>query len=206
MRKILSSFIVLMLLLTTIFSIGAIAGDPENPEFEDRILDVKLFGLIRWIFQSRYKNMDVQSAWMSEDADEPEYLIAAMKLRDLEIPSENDQINYVLTFLIHNHLYNLHVQINNDGVSDFSIGKSLDEDDQIDDSIIIEGILDVENDIITWKIPKNYIDDYQIGVELYDIRASTHLQKSEKTPFLWLDLFKDLPGNAKLQKTYTFHL
>ena len=47
--------LVCMLLITTILPTFASAGDSENPEVEDRILDVKLFGIFPFFFTKNCK-------------------------------------------------------------------------------------------------------------------------------------------------------
>lgn len=50
MKKIIVYFCIGMLVMIALYPINISAGDAENPEVEDRILDVKFMGLIGFPF------------------------------------------------------------------------------------------------------------------------------------------------------------
>ena len=70
---------VCMLLITTLIPIIASAGDPENPEVEDRVGDV-----IGYVPQQSSKKIDMVSAWVYEDSSNPDYLYISLKILDLD--------------------------------------------------------------------------------------------------------------------------
>ena len=94
MRKKIFGIFVCMLFITTLLPIIALAGDPENPEFVDRIRDVKLFGLFIIPFQMKYKNVDVISVWFKEESINPENLYVSLKIQDLEEKTESLEAIY----------------------------------------------------------------------------------------------------------------
>jgi len=201
-RKIIGIFIC-TLLIATILPITATAGDPENPEFEDRTGDVKLFGIIKWFQKSSFKYVDIMSSWFSEDSSNIEYLYVSLELKDLEYKSEGFNAFYSVGWSFDNNFFITSVHIDSNGISDFKIGKSTDEDDDIDYTEICEGIFDVENNIITWIVPKDTIENPQPGDRIYNILPYTYIQLTNKLTFNFMNLFKDLPWNAKITKDYT---
>jgi len=93
-----------------------------------------------------------------------------------------------------NNYYSTLVHNNPDGSIYFWVGKSVDNNDY--NWYYIDGTFDKENNIITWIIPKDKIDNPQQGTELIDISAHTHLRKisnSGEGP----DLAKDLARSVK---------
>ncbi len=75
--------------MTTVLPMTAIAGDPDNPEFIDRIRDVKLFGIFTIPFQMEYKFADIVAAWLHEENTNPDYLSVSLQIRDLEEKTES---------------------------------------------------------------------------------------------------------------------
>ena len=188
MKKVISSGIVGMLIFTSLLSIGAIAGDEEDPEIEDKRWDVKLFGLFGGLPQPYFKHIDIISGWFYEDINERDYLFVSLKLRDLQDTSETFEALYSVTWIFNQGLYQTVLRINSFGI--FGTYYVRDADDQ---SHSCEGTLDVENDIITWKIPKEIIGDPYQGSALISTSAYALLRPfDEETQSVGADLFKDL--------------
>ena len=85
MRKIVGGIFVCMLLLLSTFPFTVKAGDPENPEVVDRIMDVKLFGVIGFPFQANLKYADIVSAWFFENNTNPIFYMYHLNLGILKI-------------------------------------------------------------------------------------------------------------------------
>jgi hypothetical protein len=195
MKKI-CEIIVFMLLITTVLSLTAIAGDPENPEVVDRLRDVKLFGLINIPLQMEYDYVDIVAAWFQEDNTNPEYLSVSLQIRDLEERTEEFEAIYDVDWLWNNDRFIACLHINPDGIGSFFVGRSLDDDDTIDEWIDCEGIVDTEDNVITWSVPKTFMGNPPQGSTITSISPSTHLRFTDDSGLPLMDLFKDLSWNA----------
>jgi hypothetical protein len=193
---------VCMLLITTILPITALAGDPENPEFIDKIRDVKLFGLFTIPFQMKYKNVDVIAAWLHEESANPDYLSVSLQIRDLEAKTESLEAIYSVDWAWNNHLILVGLHINPDGIGSFDVGRSLDYNDDIEEWITCDGMVDVEQNFITWSVPKEFIGNPPKGATIENIYPLTSLRFTDASGLPLMDLFKDLPVNAKTSKGY----
>lgn len=85
-----------MLLITNVIACTAMAGDENNPEIVDeendcfgplvthplRLKFLQLFGILPI---DSFACFDIVSAWFYEDSNEPDYLYAAVKLKDLTV-------------------------------------------------------------------------------------------------------------------------
>jgi hypothetical protein len=202
MRKKIIGIFVCMLLITTLLPIIALAGDPENPEFVDRIRDVKLFGLFIIPFQMKYKNVDVISVWFKEESINPENLYVSLKIQDLEEKTESLEAIYNVDWLRDLDRFCVNLHINPNGVGSFYVGRSLDYNDDIDDWIECEGIVDIDNNVITWFVPKEFMLNPPIGSTISSINSCCLLRFTDDSGLPLMDLFKDLPWNNKATKDY----
>ena len=175
-------------------------------EVIDKTRDVKLFGFFRVFPQSKYKYVDIVSSWFSEESSNPEYLYVSLKLRDLGYKSEEFNAFYTVGWSFDNNFFIASVHSDPKGISEFSIGISMDEDDIIDTTEQCDGIFDAENNIITWIVSKDKIGNPQPGTRIYNILPYTYIQFTDKSRLhLIMSLFKDLPWNAIVTKDYTTH-
>jgi len=205
MKKKIVGILICTLLIATILPItGTVfAGSEENPELEDRIFDVKLFGLFPFMPQSNFKYVDIISAWINEESDNPDYLYMNLKIRDLEETTEKFDAIYVIGWTLNNVAYSASVHIFPEGPTALLAGSIDEERNDYIDYVICDGDIDSKNDIITWIIPKDSIDYPSNGNKLENIVPHTHLRYPESSGFPMWDLFKDLPWNAKITKDYT---
>ena len=182
-------------LMATIFPLGVIAGDSDDPEVEDRIRDV--FGLFGFLPQFFFKHIDIRSAWFYEDSDTPDYLYVSLELRDLEYKTKMLEAIYVVDWRFNSNSYATCVHTNPDGVRAFFSGKTNDVGNDFEDYVICDGTFDDENNIITWEIPKNAIGDPQPGDILTNTAAVTTLRFTDESGLPLMDLLKDvaLQGN-----------
>ena len=202
-RKILGIFIVTLLIATILPITGTvIAGSEEDPEVEDRIFDVKLFGIFVFPLQIHFKYADIVSTWFYENSDNPDYLYVSLKIRDLDAKTDDLEAIYDVDWSYLNNRYICCVHNNPNGYGPFVIGKSTDGDDNYEDWALCNGTFDVENNIITWEVPKTAIGDPLIGHKLTSISPHTHLRFRDDSDLPRMDLFKDLYWNAKTVRDY----
>ena len=158
MMKKIKSIMIIMLMISLIFSIKVFAGDQENPEIEDEIGD------------SYFDFLDIKSAWFFEDENEPEYLFISMKMNSI-----NE--NFISIFAVKWHLqdtkyiagletYFIKPKISRSGLYQRGTSwqwRSMPE---------CGSIMDKNNNIMTWKILKTNIGDPQPGYILTKTQAS----------------------------------
>ncbi len=202
MRKKIIGIIIIMLLTTTLLPMTALAGDPENPEFVDRIRDIKLFWFFPIPLQIEYKYADIVAAWLHEESANPDYLSVSLQIRDLEEKTKSLEAIYVGEWTCNNHLFIVCLHINPDGIHPFFVGRSLDYNDDIEEWITCDGMVDVEQNIITWSVPKEFIGNPQKGAIIKSISPVTTLRFTDGSGLPLIDLFKDFSWNAKTSKDY----
>lgn len=195
-------FIVTMLLFSLSSITYVLAGSEENPEVEDRIRDVKLFGLFPFLPQFNFKYVDIISAWIYEEEDNQEYLYMSLKIRNLEDTTEKYDAIYVISWIFNGETYSASVHIFPNGATSLKAGPTDEERNDYIDYVICEGSIDSTNNIINWIIPKNEIGNPWMGSKITDIVPHTHLRYPESSGLPMVDLFKDLPWNAKYIKDY----
>jgi hypothetical protein len=202
MKKKIVYIFVCMLLVTTILPLTALAGDPENPEVIDRIRDVKLFGVITIPFQMEYKYADVVAAWLHEDSATPDYLSVSLQIRDLQDKTESLEAIYNVDWIWNNNRFIVNLHINPQGIGSFIVGRSFDYNDDIEEWIACDGTVDLEKNIITWSVPKEFMQNIRKGSMITSIGPSTDLRFTDASGLPLMDLFKDLSWNAKSSKDY----
>lgn len=189
--------------VTTNRCINASDASNDEPVFEDRIRDVRLFGLWRVIPQFSLKYLDIQSAWFFEKASEPDYLYVSLQVRDLQDNTELLEAIYTVHWSFNYHHYVTVVHANPQGVGTFVVGRSTDDQDDIEEWNVCEGSFDVTDNLITWKVAKSLIDNPPPLSTLMNILPSTHARFTDDSGLPLIDLFKDLPWNAKTTNDYT---
>ena len=202
MRKKIIPILISMLFIFTIFSMNALGGSEDNPEVEDRIGDVKLFGFIPFFPQINFKYADIVSAWIYEEENNPDFLYMSLKIRDLKDTTDKYDAIYVIGWTFNNIQYSAGVHIFPDGPTPLTAGSLDEEGNDYVDFVICDGSIDSVNDIITWIIPKNAIGNPITGLKITNIVPHTHLRHTESSGLPLWDLFKDLPWNAKIIKDY----
>ena len=199
--KIIGLFI-FALLIITILPITALAGDPENPEVKDRTRDVKLFGLFTLIPQFPFTYIDIVSAWIYEEGNNPENLYMSLKIMDLKDTTQKYDAIYVISWIHKSIPYSASVHIFPTGPSVLFAGQSDEQGNDYVDFVICDGDIDSSTDIITWIIPKNAIGNPSKGSTITNIVPMTALRYPEESVIPMWDLFKDLPWNALVTKDY----
>ena len=200
-KKVIRIFVCLLFLFSALSFIVE-AGDPENPEVVDRIRDVKLFWFFAIPFQMEYKHADIVAAWLHEESATPDSLFVSLQVRDLEDKTESLEAIYVVAWAWNMGSYSVGLHIHPDGIGSFFVGRSLDGNDDIDEYIVCDGIVDVEQNIITWSVPKEFIGNPWKGATIQSILPVTTLRFTDESGLPQMDLFKDTGWNAKTSKGY----
>ena len=157
MKKITGIFIC-MQLLTIIFPLIVSAGDEINPEIVDNVGDTPL------------SLLDIESAWFYEIEDEPEYLFTSMKILYLK---EKYNAVFSIRWSYDGNEYAA-------GLNTFTFRDKIFRSGQPKNANYwqwnqmpeCDGILDIKEGTITWKIPKSSIGDPKAGDVLTNTKAN----------------------------------
>jgi hypothetical protein len=201
MKKRIWNIVVCMLLISTIFSVNGIAGSEKDPEIEDRVRDVRIFGLIPFLPQFNFKYVDIISAWIYEEENK-DNIYMSLKIRDLEDTTEKYDAIYVISWTMNSITYSASVHIFPQGPTPLLAGPTDEERNDYVNYVICEGDIDSNNEIITWIIPKDAIGNPKKGQIIENIVPHTHLRYTESSGLPMWDLFKDLTWNAKVTRDY----
>jgi hypothetical protein len=196
-----------MLLNLSAISFIVSAGDEDDPEIVDDEND--LFGpLIEKpsLFQ-RLKNigtladidnfdfLDIVSGWFYEKENEPDYLFTAIKLKNLELKEQ--RAIYAMHWEYDGEQYGTGVHTHSNG--DYQQFVTVNSEADITS---IDGTFDLENDIVTFKIPKFLIGNPKTGDILTKTDAWTALRLKVGNPATVLisgqgELIKDWAGYGR---------
>jgi hypothetical protein len=165
-----------------------IAGDEENPEIVDPEGDLvgklinfpqffKILTTLKILDIGHLDFLDVLSAWFYESEVEPDYLYTAIKFKDLDLPN-------------HRVIYSMHWNYDN---SDYAVAVHILDNGEIHifstyiDSLgvqyEIDGSIDKENNIVNFKIPKDFIGNPKPGDIFSNTDAWAGLRFSKETLF-----------------------
>jgi hypothetical protein len=149
-----------------------------------------------------YKYADIVATWLHEESGNPDYLSVSLQMRDLTEKTESLEAIYVVEWTWNNHLFLVCLHINPDGIGSFVVGRSLDFNDDIEEWITCDGTVDVQQNIITWSVPKEFIGNPWKGVTIQSILPVVTLRFTDASGLPLMDLFKDTSWNAKVSKGY----
>jgi len=180
MPKKIFSILVSMLFICTIISVNVFAGSEEDPEIIDNEDD--LFGaLVNAPYRLRsiialkmlgiesFEMIDLKSAWIFENENEPEYLFAAVKINDLQFIK--DRAIYSVHWKFNNIKYGVGSHAYSSGETSCFVG--VDRSRRLYES---EVEYDLENNIVTFKFLKVNIGDPQPGDMLTNTYAWTAIR------------------------------
>ena len=183
------------MLLMTILSFVSSAGDEENPEIEDGEKDLE--GFFGMLFPRFFKHIDIISGWFYENSTEPNTLYIALKVRDLEYKKLRT-------------IYSIHWEYNGKpyatGIHTYSYGESLVAFTgcmEVGNETMyeIDAFFDLEKNIITWDVPKEYIGNPEPGEVLKFPFAWNGIRFiSDK----WIELYIRIFGEGELAKDVAF--
>jgi hypothetical protein len=172
-----------MLLITTILPITALAGDENDPEITDNLNDqfgalvehpnrIRTRIALTLLQMDFFDFIDIDSAWFYENEVEPNYLYAALKLKDLSVNPQRAiytihwKCNGV-PYAVWSHLYN------NGQNYTGSVGVDKRFNFRWHDA---EVTYDFNSSIVTFKMDKKYIGNPQPGDLLIRTFAWTALR------------------------------
>ena len=187
-------FLVCTLLITSVlqFSSMVFAGDESDPEIVDEEFD--LFG--PWAdpsSQPQYSYIDIDSAWFTEDENEPDYLFLYEKVQDFEYKKlrsiysmhwEHDGTTYAAG--THTHTYGAYKV--------FISGKSRGE------YFNINGDFDPDTNIVLYRVPKLLVGNPGKGDVLTNTEAWAALRyRAELLTLIYGEgeLIKDWAGYGR---------
>jgi hypothetical protein len=180
-----SRIIIVLISFLLISSLNVLAGDINDPEIIDEEDDCfgsfinhpvrfRFFRLIGLLTMDSYDFLDINSAWFYEDSDEPEYLFAFLKLKDLDVISQ--RAVYSIHWIYNGVRYAVGSHIYNNGLNS-SCMVGFDRHFNIFCNFKdAESYYDFENDIITFKFRKDYAGDLKQGDILTNTWAWTALR------------------------------
>jgi len=168
-----------------ISSLNVLAGDINDPEiidnendlfgsFIDHPIRYQLFHAIGLLPMETFDFLDIKSAWFYEQPDEPEYLYASIKLKNLEVISQ--RAVYSIHWTFNGERYAIGSHIYNNGLNS-SCFVGLDRHFNLFSKFKeAENFYDFDNDIITFKFRKEYAGNLQQGDILTNTWAWTALR------------------------------
>jgi len=164
MKKILPFLIIGLLVL---LSIEAVAIQEENNTNHKPLQDPEIFDDVG---DTPLSLLDIEAAWFYEQVNEPDYLFTAMKIHMIK---ENYNAVFSIRWSYDGKDYAA-------GVNTFYLRDTIFRSGlpkratywQWNRMPICEGILDIEERVITWKIPKSSIGDPQPGDMLTNTKAN----------------------------------
>jgi len=185
MPKKIFSILVSMLFIFTIISVNVFAGSEEDPEIIDEEYDVfgsfidhpiryQIFHAIGLLPMETFDFLDIKSAWFYEQPDEPEYLYASIKLKNLEVISQ--RAVYSIHWTFNGERYAIGSHIYNNGLNNsclVGLDRHFSLFSKFKDA---ESLYDFDNDIITFKFKKEHAGNLQQGDILTNTWAWTALR------------------------------
>ena len=174
---------VCMLLITTILPITVMAGDENDPEIRDNLNDqfgplvdyptrIKSQIALILLHMDTFDFIDIHSAWFYENESEPDYLYAALKLKDLSVTPQ--RAIYTIHWKCNGVPYAVWSHLHNNGQNySHSVGVDRRLNYRWYDA---EVTYDFNSSIVTFKMDKQDIGNPQPGDFLIRTFAWTALR------------------------------
>jgi hypothetical protein len=183
MMKKIVGILVCTLLITAILPVTVMAGDEENPEIVDETDDLfgifvknpkilNFFKILKIFNIESFDFMDITSAWFYENPDQQDCLYAAIKLKNLEFINQRTIYAMHWKFDGKNYAVGVHVHSNGE-IQSFFAGQTFGRFGPYNNA---SGSFDLDDDILTFEIPKNIIGDPAPGDILTRTDAWTGLR------------------------------
>ena len=193
LNKILS----IMCILIFLIPISIIAIENPEPLITDDTEDV--MGLLAKIFpQEEISFLDIESVWFTENPDEPDFIYTSIKFVDLTTRKWHTIYSLIWEYKGETYFVSGHYR-EYGTVSTYSAayGENAEK---------ITGSFDVENDIVTFIIPKNIINNPQPGEELTNPQVLSSLRPFmriySKVIILRFGSGKSLHAEIRLLRSY----
>lgn len=202
MKKTLLCQIICMMMIIMLLPFTVIADEKNDPEITDNLNDqygalleypdrIRTWIALALLHLDSFDFVDIESAWFYENESEPDCLYAALKIKDLLTNP-------------HRAIYSIHFTF--EGVA-YAVGSHLINNEQNSSAFVgldkrinfnwkdAEVTYDFEQNIVTFKLKKEYIGDPQPGDILTKTFAWTALRFK-------VELFSLLFSDGELVKDY----
>jgi hypothetical protein len=154
-------------LFVSVVPLSVVAGDEQNPEITDEEGDMFQHPYF-YLPQRSLDAVDIVSAWFSEDFNESDFLFISLKVVDLHYLSVL-RSTYLIEWGHGDYVYKGRFTTQFFGV--YSVGILLRSyPSRIH---FIRASFDKDHDLVTFKIPKKFIDDPQPGEMLTRTRVAS---------------------------------
>jgi hypothetical protein len=167
----------LVITITPLIACGEVANELEKNDFKYDVRPRFLFARFNPLWQRPLRHLDIVSFSIYEDTEESEFLHANMKIRDFSFSKL--RTSYVIYFTFDNYCYYIGASTHTNGeFVSFTVGYF--EEDGTGHYSEIEGEINEEESVISWKAPKEKIGNPDVGDELVNIHANTFLTLQKK--------------------------
>jgi hypothetical protein len=179
--------LICLLLINNLFCSIVHTYDPENPEIEDELDDVygtliahpfilKLLMFSGLLNIEAIDSLDIATAWLYEKEFESDYLFITIKLKNLEFSVQREA--YLMVWMYNKTKWNAYFTTHSEGEFMESTVGEYKGTTYYD----IECYVNVEDENITFKVPKKFIGNPRQGDILTHIFVKTYLDF--QTPIL----------------------
>jgi hypothetical protein len=169
-----------MMLVVTIIpfvACGEVVNELEKNDFKYDVRTKFLFPLFNPLWQRPLRHIDIVSFSIYEDTEESEFLHANMKVRDFSFSKL--RTSYVIYFTYDCLCYYIAAGTHTNGEF-LSFCAGYFDQDGTGNYSEIEGEINEEESVISWKVPKEKIGNPDIGDEFVNIHAHTFLTLQKK--------------------------
>ena len=171
------------------------AGDEENPEIIDWERDLE--GLFGMLFPRFFKHIDIISGWFYENSTEPNTLYIALKVKELEY--KNLRTIYSIHWEYNGKPYATGIHTHSNGESLLAFTGCMEAGNET--MYEIDVFFDLEKNIITWNVPKEYIGNPEPEEVLELTFAWNGIRLISDN---WIELYTRIFGESELAKDGAF--
>jgi hypothetical protein len=167
----------LVLTITPLAASGEVLNELEKNDFKYDVRPRFFFARFNPLWQRPLRHLDIVSFSIYEDTEESEFLHANMKVRDFSYSKLRS--SYVIYFTFDSVCYYLGASSHTNGeFVSFTAGYF--KEDGSGHFTEIEGEINEEESLISWKVPKEKIGNPDVGDEFVSIHANTFLTLQKK--------------------------
>jgi hypothetical protein len=169
------------------------AGDEENPEIKDPERD--LGGLFGIFFPRFFKHIDIISGWFYETSDEPDTIYIALKVKELKNKELRTIYSVHWEYKGKEYATGIHTYSKGEYFIAFTGCMEMGNETLYE----IDAYYDLDKNIITWIVPKEYIGDPEPG-EILDLPFSWNGIRFIEDK--WIELYMKLFNESELAKDW----
>jgi len=171
-------------LLITLLTSSAVAINCPKYIITDEIGDVT--GSLAFLLpQNLWKFLDIKCAWLYEEYTEPDYIYASIKFTDLTLRRWHTIYSFFWEYNGKICVANVHLGLNG-AASDFYVNYG---DNRVK---VNDGIIDTENDIITFIVPKALVGNPKPGDLLTNTQVISGMRPFQKDRFILMLIFAEI--------------